>query len=166
MRETIQTYWESTDAEALHAALAALGWDAEAGTGSVPTDPRVAAFGPVTTETVAGVDIAFALLVLTDHVGAPAGVSVGAGGASRGAVGVMMQGPQKPTPRAWLDSVLSMERQAEVFGAAQGTPLAFVLFRLGMAIDIDVALPETVQGVSALRAAGLISAGEAEALLA
>lgn len=87
-------------------------------------------------------------------------------GAASIAVGVIMAGPKKPTPRQWLDGVLSLERQAAIYLAAQGTQLAFVLWRLGAAAEVDVTLQETIEGVTALAQAGLITEAEKAALLA
>lgn len=76
--------------------------------------------------------------------------------------------PPKPTPREWLERLLS-DRQQVVVDAMLGNPGAgrlWIVRALGTG-SIDVTDPETIQGVNAMRAAGiLISDAERDALLA
>jgi len=69
------------------------------------------------------------------------------------------------TPREFMDR-LPMQRQAEITAAATQAPAVLLwLLRLSGARDVDVAHPETVAGVTALRDAGLLTEQEAAALL-
>nr|WP_314074416.1 hypothetical protein [uncultured Roseococcus sp.] len=74
--------------------------------------------------------------------------------------------PRVLTPREFIDR-LPMPRQLEITTAAMQSPPAFLwLIRLSSAKEVDVTFPETIEGVQALHSAGLITAQEAEDLLA
>ena len=74
--------------------------------------------------------------------------------------------PRLPTPREFMDR-LTEARQAEITAAAMGNAAVMLwLLRLLGATEVDPAHPETIAGVGALRAAGVITQPEAEALLA
>lgn len=76
------------------------------------------------------------------------------------------QPPRTLTPREFMDR-LPMQRQAEVTAAAMQSPaLLLFMLRLTGAREVDPSHPETVAGVTALRAAGVITEQEAAALLA
>lgn len=157
----IDIRWSGTTA-AIDAALATLGYP------DTP-DPRVLAFGPVTDGTVAGQAVRFALIRATEEIPAPAGVFNEPGVISESVVGVFMEGPMpaiKPTPLEWMDRI-PRETQVRLYAAAQALPaLGFFLFRLGAAREVDPGHPDTIAGVDAATAAGLLTAEERGFLLA
>lgn len=155
----IDLRWSGSPA-AIDAALTTLGYP------DTP-DPRVLAFGPVTDATVAGQPVRFALIRASEDIPAPAGVFDEPGAVSEGVVGVFMEGPSvvNPSPLEWMDRI-SRETQARLYAAAQASPaLGFFLFRLGAAREVDPAHPETIAGVDAAVAAGLLTAEDRRLLL-
>lgn len=148
--------WASQDRAALDAALAALDGDA-----------RVAAIAPVQSATLAGVVHHFALIRVTEEIEAPAApVFVDDAGLGMAVTGVFAAGPDRSvSPLRWMDR-LSREKQIALHMAGrENAQIGFLLFRLGAAQTVDPDDPETVAGVQAMQAAGLIDADDARALL-
>jgi len=162
--ESLQQHFEGAP-DAMRAWLGTLGWTEAQGINSTPADPNVLAFGPFVVRRIMGQDVAFALLVLAGPIAElPEGVMESDAGSI--AAGVMMAGPRKPTPIQWMDR-LPAERQVEIHASAQGSPLlAYALFRLGAAQEVDVSMTETQTLVGAMFAAEIITADERAALLA
>lgn len=149
---------------ALLAWLAKLGWTEEGGINSHPTDRAVLAFGPYRVVSVLGVDAGLILLSHTSALTIPGNVRVSGIGAAL--VGGWAAEPHLPTPIEWMDRI-SRETQLALYAAAQSNPaLGFWLFRLGAAQVVEVGNPDTVAGVTAVFAAGLITAEDRAALLA
>lgn len=74
--------------------------------------------------------------------------------------------PVPPSPREWLER-LPADKQAAVAGAVRGNDDLFWWFmKASGSTTIDVTLPETIAGVSALVAAGVLSAEDQAVLLA
>lgn len=74
--------------------------------------------------------------------------------------------PIAPSPRAWLER-LSPTTETAIFDAARGnTAILQWLFKAAGNPTIDVTAPETITGVAALVAVGLITTAEQTALLA
>jgi hypothetical protein len=75
-------------------------------------------------------------------------------------------GPRTISPREFMDR-LSPEKQDAIFAAALQSPAILkLLVRLSAAVEVDLDFPETVLGVQAMKAAGLLTAEEAVAVLA
>lgn len=87
--------------DAVTAALAALGDPRLAPEGTTP-DPRIAAFGPVGQEVIAGRLVMFALLRVPEgtEIEAPEGVFAEPGRVSEAVTGVFMEGPRPYVPVA------------------------------------------------------------------
>lgn len=155
-------HYEGSPAD-MRAWLTTLGWDEIAGIHSEPAQPDVLAFGPFAIRRILGQDVAFVLLVLANEIDVPEGIVESEAGSI--AVGVMMAGPRKPTPLEWMDR-LPQERQVAIHAAAQTNPtLAYALFRLGAAQEVDVTDPMTLALVQAVRDADVISLEEYATLL-
>lgn len=73
--------------------------------------------------------------------------------------------PVPPTPREWLER-LSADKQAAIAaaGVGNGTILLWLLKAAGTP-SIDVTNPETIAGVAALVAAGVLTTGDQTILL-
>lgn len=76
--------------------------------------------------------------------------------------------PPRPTPRQWLERLSPATQSAITAAAAKDASGALLLWMLKAAGNpaIDVTSAETVQGVGALVAAGIITAADQAALLA
>lgn len=163
MSETMSVRFEGAP-ETMAAWLATLGWSAQHGINSGPTDPRVLGFGPFEVRAVMGADVGFVLLAVAQEIAPPEGIYLSEIGAA--VTGGFMVGPVLPTPREWMDR-LPMQRQLEIYTAAQEVAaLGFALYRLAASQAVDVSLAETVAFVGEMHAAGVISADEQVILLA
>ena len=170
MSETLaEVHLESAEPATLRAWLGTLGWDPALGIGSAPTAPEVVSFGPYAEHVIAGRTVAFVLLVLRHVLPLPAGVEESQAG--QFAVGVMLQGPRKPTPIEWMDR-LPEARQVALHEAVRSLPgevgalLRYGLYRLSSAREVDAADPVLQQVVGAMLQAGVLTEAEASLLLA
>ena len=151
MSEQLQTTWSSKDRNLLESALALL-----------PTEGI--AYTPITTLTW-NQEVFYASQISTTLESLPSppeGVNV----ETIPVAGVFMQ-VKLPTALEWLDRAMTRERQAEIYFSAQSSPaLAFFLFRLSTAGSVDPQKQETIEGVTAMLNAGLITHQEAALLRA
>jgi hypothetical protein len=74
--------------------------------------------------------------------------------------------PPKPTPREWLERLAPATQLALETAALANAQVALWLRKATGAGSIDVTLAETQQGVTAMVAAGLLTAAEQTTLLA
>lgn len=74
--------------------------------------------------------------------------------------------PTRLTPIEFMDR-MSVARQVEIMQAAQANPMVLLwIMKLTGASYVDVTAQDTIDGVNALQAAGLLTEVEAAALLA